>query len=244
MAKQHFAAALLIGLFGATTSQAASVSFYLDQSNKLTDGVNYLQVTVADGADGAIDFTVTALQPLLDMAGDNFGIQRFAFNIVGGTATERRDVTALPTDWRARNGGRMAGFGLYDITLNGRGKPDSRQDPLTFSITGVSLDTILSYVDLSTGRSPQGYSFFSAHVAGLNFGNCESPNSKSARSVENDTDSSCIGSAYFGGTQAVPAPPAIWLLGTAVAALVGRRLRRRRSGRRSGPSEPASAASS
>ena len=226
MAKQRFAAALLIGLFSATTSQAASVSFYLDQSNKLADGVNYLQVTIADGTDGAIDFTVTALQPLLDLAGDNFGIQRFAFNIVGGTATERRDVTALPADWRARNDGRMAGFGRYDITLNGRGKPDSRQDPLTFSITGVSLDTILSYVDLSTGRSPEGYSFFSAHVAGLNFG-CDSAEPKKASSARSNSGSSCISSAYFGGTQAVPAPPAVWLLGTAVAALAGRRLRRR-----------------
>ena len=159
-------------------------------------------------------------------AGDNFGIQRFAFNIVGGTATERRDITALPTDWRARNDGRMAGFGRFDITLNGRGKPDSRQDPLTFSISGVSLDTILSYVDLSTGRSPEGYSFFSAHVAGLNFGNCEPVNTKSARSVSTSTVSNCVGSAFFGGTQAVPAPPAIWLLGTAVAGLAARRLRR------------------
>jgi hypothetical protein len=226
MAKRYFAAALLIGLFSATASQAASVSFYLDQSNRLADGVNYLQVTIADGADGAVDFTVSALQPLLDMAGDNFGIQRFAFNIVGGTATEGRDVTALPSDWRVRNGGRMAGFGRYDITLNGRGKGDSRQDPLTFSITGVSLDTILSYVDLSTGRSPEGYSFFSAHVAGLNFGSCESANTKKIKSVDTSTND-CIQSAYFGGNaEAVPAPPAIWLLGTAVAALAARRLRR------------------
>jgi hypothetical protein len=223
MAKRHLAAAILTGLF-ATTSQAASVSFYLDQSNRLADGVNYLQVTIADGADGDIDFTVTALQPLLDLAGDNFGIQQFAFNVVGGTATERRDVTALPDDWRARNGGRMAGFGLYDIKLSGRGK--SRQDPLTFSISGVSLDTILSYVDLSTGRSPQGFSLFSAHVAGLSFGNCELQSAGKSQSIGTDTGSECVQSAFFGGTQAVPAPPAIWLLGTAVAALAARRLRR------------------
>lgn len=213
MAKRHFAAALLIGLFSATSSQAASVSFYLDQSNRLADGINYLQVTIADGADGAIDFTVTALQPLLDIAGNRFGIERFAFNVVGGTATERRDVTALPDRWRARNGGRMAGFGLYDITLNGR--PTSRQDPLTFSITGVSLDTVLSYVDLSTGRARQGFSFFSARVRGLESAGCE-------RGVAGP----CIRQAYFGGVQAVPAPPAIWLLGTAVAGLAVRRFRR------------------
>lgn len=220
MAKRHLAAVLLIGLFSAS-SQAASISFYLDQSNKLADGVNYLQVTIADGADGAIDFTVTALQPLLDIAGNNFGIQKFAFNVVGGTPTERRDVTALPDEWRARNGGRMAGFGLYDIKLSGRG--NNRQDPLTFSITGISLDTILSYVDLSTGRSPEGFSLFSAHVAGLNFGNCGSVTDKGYKKG----DKTCVKSAFFGGTQAVPAPPAIWLFGTAVAGLVARRIRRK-----------------
>ena len=119
MARRHFAAALLIGLFGASTVQAASVSFYLDQSNRLADDVNYLQVTIADGAAGAIDFTVTALQPLLDIAGNNFGIQDFAFNVVGGTGAARRNVSDLPSRWRARNGGRMPGFGLYDMTVSG-----------------------------------------------------------------------------------------------------------------------------
>lgn len=227
MASRYFAVAILVGLLSATSSQAASVSFYLDQSNKLADGVNYLQVTIADGADGDIDFTVTALQPLLDMAGENFGIQKFAFNVVGGTPTEGRDVTALPDKWRVRNGGRMAGFGLYDINLSGRG--NNRQDPLTFSITGISLDTILSYVDLSTGRSPQGFSFFSAHVAGLDFGNCGSGTDKGHRTGKgtDQGDDTCVKSAFFGGTQAVPAPPAIWLLGTAVAGLVARRIRRK-----------------
>ena len=214
MAKRYFAAALLIGLLSATSSQAASVSFYLDQSNRLADGVNYLQVTIADGASGAIDFTVTALQPLLDIAGDNFGINRFAFNVIGGTATERRDVTAMPVDWRARNGGRMNGFGLFDIQLNTNNRSQS-QDPLTFSITGVDLDTVLSYVDLSSGRSPQGFSLFSAHVVGLESAGCE-------RGVRGP----CVRQAFFGGVEAVPAPPAIWLLGTAMVALIGRRLRR------------------
>lgn len=211
MAKRHFAAALLIGLFSATSSQAASVSFFLDQSNKLPDNVNYLQVTIADGAAGAIDFTVTALQPLLDIAGDNFGIKKFAFNVVGGTATERRDVTALPDHWRAHNGGRMAGFGLFDIRL-GANKNRNSQDLLTFSITGVSLDSILSYVDLSTGRAKQGLSLFAAQVVGLDSDWC-APGVAGA----------CVRQAFIGGSTAVPAPAAIWLLGTAVGALVVRR---------------------
>lgn len=235
MHTSKLAAALLMGLFSATATQAASISYFLDQSNKLADGVNYLKVTISDDrAPGVIDFSVEILQPLLDLAGDNFGIQKFAFNVLGGTATEARDVEQLPENWRARNGGRMDGFGLYDIRLQGKGK--SRQDPLTFSIEGVDLDTIQSYVDLSTGRSPQGFSLFSAHVAGFNFGECDyggdyddgKDDKKGPSGVSGDKGGGkgkCVTSAYFGGTTAVPAPPAIWLLGTAVAGLAVRRLR-------------------
>jgi hypothetical protein len=215
MARSYFSAALLICLFSATTSQAASVSFYLDQSNRLADGVNYLQVTIADGADGAIDFTVTALQPLLDKAGSNFGIERFAFNVVGGTAAERSDITGMPSRWRARNGGRMDGFGLFDIQVDALGRRQA-QDPLTFSITGVDLDTVLSYVDLSSGRAPEGFSLFSARVVGLDADWCGP-----------EVTGACVRHAFFGGSvEAVPAPPAIWLLGTAIVGLAGRRLRR------------------
>ncbi len=227
MRNSKIAAALLTGLFMATSSHAASMSYFLDQSNKLSDGINYLKVTISDGAEGSVDFTVEALQPLLDLAGDNFGIQKFGFNVLGGVAAEAEDVTALPENWRARNGGRMDGFGLYDITLKGKGK--NRQDPLTFSIEGVTLDTILSYVDLSTGRAPQGFSLFSAKVSGFNFGNCDGDGGKDEdKKGPSGTDGGkCTHSAYFGGVTSsnVPAPPAVWLLGTAVAGLAVRRFR-------------------
>jgi hypothetical protein len=240
-------AAVLIGLLYATTSQAGSVSYFLDQSNRLSDGVNYLLVTISDdGKDGAINFTVEALQPLLDLAGDKFGIQMFGFNVLGGVGAEARNVSALPDDWKARNGGRMDGFGLFDITLgtksrghddsdkkNGKGHEEhgngkglghngglNLQQPLTFSITGVKLDDILSYVDLSSGHAPEGFSLFSAQVSGLLLGDCGS------KGGDKSSGKCGLGSAYFGGnTNAVPAPPAIWLLGTAVAGLVVRRFR-------------------
>jgi len=224
---------LAAGLCFAGSSQAASISYFLNQSNQLADGINYLQVTIDDeGAPGAINFTVEALQPLLDLAGSNFGIQKFGFNVLGGVAAEAGDVDMV-AGWRSRNGGRMDGFGLFDIKLQGQG--NKRQDPLTFSITGVDLDTITSYVDLSSGRSPQGFSLFSAHVAGLDLGNCyggdEGWGDKKGPSgyKKGGHGHKCVSSAYFGGTQVVPAPPAIWLLGTAVAGLAVRRLRNRRA---------------
>jgi hypothetical protein len=231
MPNAKIAAALLTGLFMASSSQAASVSYFLDQSNKLSDGINYLKVTIADGAEGSVNFTVEALDALLNIAGDNFGIQKFGFNVLGGIAAEAADVAGLPENWRARNGGRMDGFGLYDITLKGKGK--NRQDPLTFSIDGVSVDSIMSYVDLSTGRSPQGFSLFSAKVSGFNFGNCDSgggkdDDKKGPSGGDGGKGGKCVHSAYFGGVTemgTIPAPPAVWLLGTAVAGLVVRRFR-------------------
>jgi hypothetical protein len=212
MAKRHFAAALLIGLFSATTTQAASVSFYLNQSNSLPDDVNYLQVNIADGADGAIDFTVIALQPLLDIAGENFGIEKFAFNVLGGVGTWIDNVTAMPTGWQAGANTLVSGFGTYDLVVDHQGS--SGHDPVTFSITGIDLDTVMSYVGLSSGDSPQGPSFFSAYVGGFNFGDCADTTARSKN---------CYNGAFFGGGTAVPAPAAIWLLGTAVGALVVRR---------------------
>ena len=223
MLKSKVAALLLTGFCFVGPSHATQISYYLDQSNRLADGINYLKVTLSDeGAPGDIDFTVEALQPLLDLAGKNFGIQKFAFNVLGGVGAEARDVDALPEKWRARNGGRMDGFGLFDIRAQGRG--GSREDPLTFSISGVDFDTIQSYVDLSTGRAPEGFSLFSAQVWGLNSGNCGGKDEDKKDSSDHQFGR-CIRSAYFGGTTAVPAPPAVWLLGTGILGLVARRFR-------------------
>ena len=153
------------------TAHSAALSFSLDQSNALADGIDYLQVTVADGADGAIDFTVEVLGPLLDLAAGNFGLQSFGFNVVPGGDAEGADITNLPDGWRARNGKRMDGFGLFDIRLQGRGH--ARLETLTFSISGVDGDTPEDYAIFSTGNTSQGHQFFAAHVAGFELPGCD-----------------------------------------------------------------------
>jgi hypothetical protein len=229
MLKSKVAASLLTAFCFVAPSEATTQSYFLDQSSKLADGINYVKVTISDeGAPGDIDFTVEALQPLLDLADKNFGIQKFAFNVLGGVGAEARDVYSLSGNRRVRNGGRMDGFGLFDIKLQGRGS--SREDPLTFSISGVDFDTIQSYVDLSTGRSPLGFSLFSAQVRGLKSGNCGG--TVQDRDPSGAQYGRCVRSAYFGGnigfggnTSAVPAPPAVWLLGTGIVGLLARRFR-------------------
>src|SRR5690606_1365996 len=90
-------AAVLAALLSAPV-QAASVSYFLDQSNALPDGTDYLQVTIADGVAGAIDFTIDTLAPLADIAGSNFGIQTFGFNI-GDFGLDSSNLANLADGW-------------------------------------------------------------------------------------------------------------------------------------------------
>ena len=196
----------------ASPGRAASVSYILDQSNTLADGVPYLQVTVADGADGAIDFTVEILDSLSHSAGQNFGIQAFAFNVIAGGDAEAANVGNLPEGWITRDHYRMSEFGFFDIKLYGGG--NSRLQTLTFSILGIDGDTPEDYAVLSTGNVPNDNSFFAAHVADFKFADCTSAKK-------------CPSSAFFAGSSAVPLPGAAWLFATGVAGVMLRARKRK-----------------
>jgi hypothetical protein len=146
-------------LLGAAPVQAASISYFLDQSNGAADGVNYLQVTIADGTGGAIDFTVETLAPLNGAGRNNFGMQRFSFNADSGVAAG--NIVGLPDNWRVQTDKNQSQFGRFDIRLLGTG--NSRLDTLQFSIVGIEGDTIEDYVRGSAGGQD---SFFAAHVPG------------------------------------------------------------------------------
>ena len=241
-------------LVAAAPAQAASISYFLDQSNALPDGSNYLRVDVADGAHGAIDFTVTVLSPLGDLAGRKFGIQSFAFNVVAGGSAEAMDITGLPRGWSASNGSRMDGFGLFDIQLRSR-KGNSRLDTLTFSITGVDGDRPEDYALLSRGRAPEGHEFFAARVTGFEYcedgdhgGGCGDKVQPQFAMQSAGTGGlpawgqdwrhhmdehwdgrwaeDCITSGFFAGSTAVPLPGTAWLFMAGIAGVLARVRRR------------------
>ncbi|MCC6715036.1 MAG: hypothetical protein IT496_07375 [Gammaproteobacteria bacterium] len=192
-----------------TAGHAASVSYYLDQSNEnvaLPDGNNYALVTVDDNTAGSITFTVTALPSLTGLTPlSNFGIQEFAFSVTAANSIADSGVVSgqwtLPTGWSGNippPANNEDGFGAFELAVAGTGS--SRQDPLVFRLNGTGL-TINDFTELSTGTAAQGSVFFAAHIAGFS----------APSSPENVT------SAWFGGSTPVPAPAAIWLLGSALA---------------------------
>jgi hypothetical protein len=204
--------ALLITMAG--TVQAASVSYYLDQSNlstgPLVDGTNYLKVTIDDqGSPGLINFTVQTLPALNSIAGSNFGIQTFALNTLIDTSTlPDSAIVNLPSGWSGNvvpPPNTIDGFGMFDISVDNGGS--NRLTTLTFSINFAG-DTISDYLDLSSGSASQGNVFFAAHVGGFD-------------------DGAGNTSAFFGGPTAVPLPAAAWLFGSGLFGLVALARRRR-----------------
>lgn len=206
-----FVAALL---FAALPVRAASVSFFLDQSNALPDGTNYLSVMLSENVQGGVDFLVKTLNPLNDIAGQNFGIQKFGFSFFDDTWGE---ISNLPDGWGARSNRRMDGFGKFDIRLQGKGK--NRTDELSFTVDGVTLGDFGSLM--------------SVHVAGFEW--CRTDE----RLYNWCGDKFCTTSAYFAGhmspssppnPSAVPVPAALWLFGSGLIGLAAVSRRKKSEG--------------
>ncbi len=209
--------AILLSLLGSVAAHAATVSFFLNQSNEdvfFPDGVNYLQVTILDdGTD--VKFTVDILTPLTSIADSNFGIDKFYFN--GPAGAVNVDLGSLSGTWTANDDRTGDGFGLFDVevkTPQSMGGGIDRQTPtLMFTIAGVGGDVPSNYAVLSTGTAGEGNVFFAAHVAGF-------MNQDLIYEGE-------VTSAFFGGSAPVPLPAAFWLMGSGLVAL-GAFARRRR----------------
>ncbi len=198
-------------LLMSASAQSATMSYYLNQSNSLPDGVNYLQVTISDeNIAGDIDFSVQVLSDAFSVSGDNFGMQTFAFNYDLGLTIDAANIANInPSTWSIsedQNAG--GGFGRFEFQLSGTGA--SRTELLAFSISGVDGDSIDSYA-LGSMLNPGADEFFAAHVAGF------------------DMTNGVTSAQFAGSTPApVPVPAAFILFGSGLIGLAGF-IRRRQS---------------
>ena len=191
-----FAAGIL--MLGADPVQSAGIGYYLDQSNALPNGNQYLSVYLTENAAGGVDFLVSTLEALNDVAGRNFGIQAFGFNFL---AMHQGEISNLPDGWWTSSNRNLNGFGTFDIRLETTGS--YRFDTLGFTVQDSSLDSFAAY--------------FAARVAGFEW--CMTPEGEPC-------DPSCeyVTSGFFAGAaeiSAIPLPAAAWLLGSGLLGLIG-----------------------
>jgi hypothetical protein len=206
------------GLTSVSGANAASIAYRLDQTNvdsgSLVDGTSYGILTIDDDT-GALRFTLSLEPSLTTIAGSNFGITEFGFNVVGANPLQDSAVNpaqwTLPAGWTANVApppNQLDGFGRFEAAVTGTG--NSRQTTLVFYVNNTTL-TLASFAESSTNNAGQGNVFFSAHVAGFN-----GPGG--------------VSSGYFGGSTQipiVPLPAAITLLlsGLAGIGIAGKRSR-------------------
>ena len=105
LAIQTIISALL--LMVAAGVNATTLTYALDQSNRLADGVDYVSVTLSDDtAPGLLSVSVDLLDALDGYSGEHTGIQAFAFNLHEDVRIGR----SRHNPW-GRWGGRMHGYG-------------------------------------------------------------------------------------------------------------------------------------
>jgi hypothetical protein len=199
--KRFVCAAVFSSVILAAQAHAATISYFIDQSNDLPDGVNYAQVTISDSTDvaGDIDFTVELLTDMFVVGGNNYGMQSFLFNHDDALSLDVSNITGLSQPWKISTGKNAGGgFSKFDVQLSGKGS--SRTDLLTFSITGIDGDSIYSYA-IGSSLNPAAEEYFSMHIAGFD-------------EFEGFT------SAKFAGSLVVPVPAAAWLFGSGLIGLV------------------------
>jgi len=170
-------------------AEAATVQYMLDQSNRLGDDIDYLLVTVSDYNPGQLDFLVEAQSALSDIAGRNFGIASFGFDLDSAVELSRDDFL-LPDRWKLRFNKGMSEAGKFDVRIQGTGR--TRQDPLEFSVRGLGLEDI--------------FSDFASHTAGF-------------KGEGRISSAFFFGDTLIAPPAAVPVPAAFWLFGSGMLLL-------------------------
>jgi hypothetical protein len=206
-----FAAALCAATMclGAGQASANSVTYYLNQSNVLPDGTNYVQVDITDSGDDIL-FDVQVLVDEFEGEGTQFGMQDFFFNAAEdldlldpGVIFDVTNPDAWEVDYAPGGGaGEFGKFVFQSKDCNGQGCSQGTTLQLQFKISNVDSDTIFDWAVANTA----GFRF-ATHI------------------IDFDDPDSTATSGMFASV--VPIPAAAWLFGSALLGFMTMANRRR-----------------
>lgn len=170
---------IALGCTGSLHAAIASQTFYLNQSNKLADGIsNYgiVQVT-ADQSARTVQFDIQA--PYLYSGSQpvaNYGFSQFYFNTKNLGLSSGFSVLSSPANWELDDKGyQVSEFGWYDLEFSakaGRGTGGLPVQPslsFTLKLNNSANATIENFANLdgvSSTKTPD--AFFAAHIQGFN----------------------------------------------------------------------------
>ena len=158
----------------ASSVNAASVTYYLNQSNidtVLPDNTNnYLTLLISSLTAGNASFSLSPSYAFVQSS--NYGIDSFGFNFSGSNVINSSNISGIPTGWGLSTNKNQDGYGRFEFVLDTTGS--GRLPTLNFSISGLggaTADETLGYFALnSTNNAGQGNFYFASHVAGFSAG--------------------------------------------------------------------------
>ena len=161
-------------LLMASSVNAASVTYYLNQSNidaVLPDNTNnYLTLLISSLTAGNASFSLSPSYAFVQSS--NYGIDSFGFNFSGSNIINSSNISDLPTGWSLSTNKNQDGFGRFEFVLDTTGS--GRVPTLNFNISGLggmTADETLGYFALnSSNNAGQGSFYFASHVAGFSAG--------------------------------------------------------------------------
>jgi hypothetical protein len=185
-------AAFTLAPSGVARADYQSITFALDQSNALPDGVTYgtVMVETYDGVGagggglvaGQARITVTIDPSLYSALGPNFGLADFGFNSVAPITAG--DISA-PAGWTIDPNHAEDGFGKFDWGLVSPSGPGSYPS-LVFYVNNLGANaTVSNFQKDSSGNAGEGNVFFAAHVMDFTY---------------NLPDGGTVSSDYIGGS--------------------------------------------
>jgi hypothetical protein len=210
---------IIVCLASVRSAFADFITYNLDQSNTLADGVVYGTVKVeASAALGEVKITYTADPSVYASTGKNFGLHTVGFNT---DLSLNAAQIAAPSGWKLTSNSTLSTFGKFSWKAS---TSNSEAPTVVLDITGLGSNATLAHFTLpSSGGESQ---LFAAHVIDFVVRGSDTTSHWIGGSSDPPVDPPPPGGQ--GGPPQAPEPSSLSLSGLAIAAIATRVAVRRR----------------